>query len=465
MLNLFKFSNQFQMLMVFFLSFNTFLQAQMNVQFQDTLQQTLANFASNKDMQGVASAVVFPDGSKWSGTVGQYAVENQPGQFSLEDLNSDVLFDIGSNTKSMTATLILLLEEENTLSIDDTLYTYLNPIPNVPYGITLKQMLQHTSGIASFTDHPDFGDFVNDINSGFIHPDSVLARFLAPPLFTAGSDFEYSNTNYLLLGQVIEVLENKAYHEVLQERIFTPYGLDDMYLDQYQDYAPLSKSGTWFGSSNLDPTDYVAFMSAAWASGAVISKPEDFAMYCYQLCRGDILNASSMDKMTTVISSDLGPYGLGLIKSTYKGKTYLHHGGKTLQNSQMHYSTETDFSVVTNNIDFDLYTQTIQLQKKLIDLLEDLIPQYLTIDEDPTIGTLVAYPNPATEQIQIQVLDHDELFKKKIDVYNVTGRHIFSYETNDNSIILKKEQFGPGIYWVKVSDDKSVIGSEKIIFN
>lgn len=467
MLNLFRFSNQFKMLTIFFLTFNTFLQAQMNVQFQDTLQQTLANFATNNNMQGVASAVVFPDGTKWSGVVGQYAEETQPEQFSLQDLNTNVLFDIGSNTKSMTAAIILLLEEENVLSIDDTLYTYLNPIENVPYGITLKQLLQHQSGIASYTDHSDFGDFVNDINNGFLHPDSVLAKFLDPPLFASGSNFYYSNTNYLLLGQVIEVVENKAYHEVLQDRIFTPHGLDEMYLDQYHDYAPLSKAGTWFGTSTIDPTDYVAFMSAAWAAGAVISKPEDFAFYCYQLCRGDILNSTSMDKMTSGINTSMGIYGLGLIKSTYKGRTYLNHGGTTLQNSEMHYSTETDFSVVVNNIDYGFNVETNALQKTLIDLLENLIPEYLTIDEINTekIGTLVAFPNPATEQIQIQVLNNHELLEKQVEVYNVTGKLIYSYQTENNSITLKKEQFGSGIYWVKVSDDKGVIGSEKIIFN
>lgn len=441
------------------------LQAQMNTELQDTLQQTIENFAQENDMQAIASAVVFPDGSTWSGATGEYAVETQPGEFVLEPIHTDLLYDIGSNTKSMTSAIILMLEEENFLSIDDTLYTYIDHVPNVPYGITLKQMLQHRSGIASYTSHPDFGDVVNDVNSGFLHPDSVLSRFLSTPSFTAGSSFEYSNTNYLLLGKVIEVVENKSYNEVLEDRIFTPYQLDNIYLDQYDDYSPLAKIGTWFGTSNYDNTDYVGFMSAAWAAGGVVSKPDDFAFYCYQLCRGDMLSTASMDKIVSGTSTGLGEYGLGLIKSSYNGRTYYSHGGTTLQNSEMHYSTETDFSVVVMNADYGFGGETYDLQMELIDILESLIPEYLSLDEEFVSNSLSTFPNPTIDQMNIQFSDQTENTEKSIEVYNVLGKLIYSQQTGENYITLEKDQFGSGVFWLKASDSNGPIGTEKIIFN
>ncbi len=453
------------LLFTILLSVTRVLYGQMNLEFQDTLQQTLQNFATSKQMMGVSGSVVFPDGSVWSGATGQYATENQSGQFSVEPLHTDLLFDIGSNTKSMTSTLILLLEEENALSIEDTLYTYIDPVPNVPYGITLKQLMEHMSGLSSYTDHPDFGNTVNDANSGFLHPDTVLSLYLEAPVYAPGTIWHYSNTNYLLLGKVIESIENLPYHEVLQERIFTPYSLNNMFLDQYQTYTPLSKVGTWFGSANFDPTDYIAFMSAAWTAGGVVSKPEDLASYCHQLCRGDILSVASMNKMTTGTTMSLGEYGLGLIKSTYNGRAYLNHGGTTLQNSEMHYSIETDFSVAVINIDYGFNTKTNQLQKKMIDLLESLIPEYLSVNELVTAEILTAFPNPSDNQIYIRFPDQSNHLEKHIEVYNTSGKLCLSFKTKGEQIVLDKAQFGSGMFLVKAFDSQNVIGVRKIIFN
>jgi len=438
--------------------------AQLNVELQDTLQQTLEQYAINNDMQGVVSAVVFPDGSTWSGTYGEYAAETSPGNFNLQPLTTDLLYDIGSNTKSMTSTLILLLEEEGKLSIEDTLYTYIDPVEYVPFGITLKQLMQHKSGLASFTDHPDFGAYANDETNPALHPDSVLAMFSAEPEYPVGGQFFYSNTNYLLLGKVIESIENMAYHEVLQNKIFTPYGLTHMYLDQYQNYAPLSKTGTWFGSTSFDPNDYVGFMSAAWAAGGVISKPDDFASYCYQLCRGDILNASSMDKFTTGNNVSLGHYGLGIIKDDYNGREYLKHGGTTLQNSEMHYSLSSDFSVVTMDIDYGMISETRGLQNKLIDVLEALIPEALSVSDVEDMSTIDVYPNPSSDIIQIHFQDNLSS-NKTVEIYNILGQNVYLNKTNQQILTLEKSEIGEGVFFVKVFDEDVLLTTKKIIFN
>lgn len=433
---------------------NQTLHAQMNVQFQDTLNQTIASFASSNSMQGVATAVVFPDGSTWSSTEGNHG---------LQPLNTNMLFDIGSNTKSMVSTLILMLEEENQLSIDDTLYQYIDPIEHVPFGITLKQLLSHRSGITSYTDHANFSSEINTNDTYFWHPDSILAHFVTTPNFTAGTQFEYSNTNYLLLGKVIESIENQPLHTILSDRLFTPYQLDHMYMDQYDSYS-LIKTGAWFGTSNYDDFNFISFMSSAWAAGGVVSTPDDFASYCYQLCRGDILSSISMDKMTTGTNTNIGEYGLGLIKDTYHGKPYLKHGGTTLQNSEMHYSIDTDFSVVTMNIDYGFYSETADLQETLIDLLEDLIPEFLTTDEINYPTSVAVYPNPSNDQIHISCSTIDSNQKTWIEVYNTKGQPVLKQQITSNTITLNKNEIGTGVYYAKVFTSHSIISQQKIVF-
>lgn len=432
------------------------LKAQMNTDFADTLEQTFTQFASTNDMEGVATAVVFPDGSIWSSATGHHGAD---------PLHTNLLYDIGSNTKSMISTLILLLEEEGKLSINDTLYQFISPIHNVPSSITLKQLMGHRSGLHNFTEHPDFFDDMLFDFAPFWHPDTVLSRYLLAPLFTPGGGWSYCNTNYMLLGKVIEAIEMLPLNEVLSNRLFVPYQLNHCYLEGYDPYT-LGKTGCY-----VDPGDYWgqhfhSFLSSAWAAGGVVSTPEDLASWAYQLFRGDILNATSMHKMKLGTNLNSGErYGLGIMSVTYNGRAYLKHGGTTLQNSEMDYSVESDFSVAVIDLDLNFYTETRGLQNALIDVLEYAVDHPVSVANELEVVDLNVYPNPSSQTIQIALPIQIQGKGVHLEVYDTKGNLIFQENLKSPEMRLHKEDIGTGVFYLKVSSDGYVFPTKRIIFS
>lgn len=431
--------------------------AQMSLQFADTLEQTLINFANNANMEGVTSAVIFPDGSTWSTAHGNHG---------STALSTDMLYDIGSNTKSMVSALILMLEEDGLLSINDTLYQFINVVDNVPYGITLKQLLEQRSGIANYTEHPDFIDSVLFNNqSTFWHPDSLLSRFLEAPLFTAGQYWYYSNTNYVLLGKVIEAIEGQPLNTVLTNRLFSPFNLSNSYLETYDSYSQI-KTGAYMSPGNYwGPSSFYAMMSTTWAAGGVVSTPNDFVSWCHQLFRGDILSSTAFTKMKTGTNFGGGNiYGLGIEKIRYNNRSYLMHGGNTMQNSEMHYSLESDFSVAVMNIDQGFYDETKDLQNALIDVLEYAVHHVLSTSNHERMITFRAYPNPSRGTILVDL--PNEFMKEKVnfELYNTQGKIVYQGQFSNNQLIIDKADVGEGVFIVKLFNDNTHIGNQRVVF-
>ncbi|GEM_PF-4612794 len=452
----------------FLFSLTSTAQVPMNTFWADTLNKSLAQWRTNENMQALAASVVFPDGTVWSEALGNHG---------YDPLTVNDLYDMGSNTKSMIAAVMLLLEEEGALSLDDTLYSYISPVPNVLPGITLEQLLNHRSGVADFTIHPDFYYEIELDEDKFWHPDSVLANFVGDPLFTPGNGFEYSNSGYLLLGKVIEVIENEPLNVVLRKRILDPLGLDNIYMDQYDSYSQV-KTGSW-----LNPTWYYlnipAFMSAAWASGAMVATPEDFALYAHKFLRGDLLSQASMDKLianTTSISLSR-EYGLGVMAKRYKGRDYLGHGGTTLQNSEMEYSIESDFSMVLMNLDNGFGTETGRTRSKMLDLLEYIVDVHDSVsapieEEDNSVGfengpdagvEMEVYPNPSVGYMTFRTT-HRQANNLRLEVYDLMGRTVYQGRFESNSLILSRDQIGSGAYVARLMDDQGMVQTKHIIF-
>ncbi len=444
---------------LFICLFSLSMKAQMNITWADTLNQLLDQCRTNESMKGVAAGVVFSDGSTWSSASGYHGLNN---------LSKDYLYDIGSNTKSMVATIILQMEEEGKLSIDDTLYQFLQPIPNVSYGITLKQLLSHRSGVFSYTEHANFSGEINTYDKKFWHPDSILVHFMSPQKFSPGSSFEYSNTNYLLLGKVVEVIDNKALNVVLRDRIFDPIGIDSIYLDQYDPYS-LVKTGAWLSSSNYFDEDFISFMSSAWAAGGVVSTPKDFAKYTKQLFSGQLFGAASLQKMQQGTSiGGGGTYGLGAIKWNYKGKTYLGHGGTTLQNSEMEYSVSSDFSLIIMNIDYGFYNETARTKLKFIDLLEYIEDQQASIGFVESIQSkfeFETFPNPSSDIMNIEFKEQNENEVFTLEIRDLTGKIIMKQQLDKSSYILKKADVGTGVFVLSLFADGKWVENKKLVFN
>jgi D-alanyl-D-alanine carboxypeptidase len=228
-------------------------------------------------------------------------------------------FRIGSVTKSFVATLVLQLVGEGRLSLDDNLERWLPGL--VPGGekITVRQLLNHTSGLYNYTDDPP------EPPRRFRPQELVAIAAGHKPLFAPGTEFSYSNTNYILAGLVVERVTGWRLANQLEQRILQPLGLDDTELPTTQrevagphvrGYAPPDED--WRVSDGparlVDVTEMDT--SWAWAAGAMVSTTADLARFYQALLGGQLLTPKLLKQMrTTVDASRVGHgtrYGLGL---------------------------------------------------------------------------------------------------------------------------------------------------------
>lgn len=229
-------------------------------------------------------------------------------------------FRIGSVTKQFTAAAILLLAERGKLTLDDPLSKFIPSAPETWKPVTVRQLLSHTGGVPSFTDIPEYG-----INK--LRPDTP-AQSIAPvankPLeFTPGEQFKYSNSGYVLLGWIVEVVSGQSYETFLRENIFKPLGMSDSGLDSNTAMIPQRASGYVPGPSGLLNAPYID-MHVPHGAGAIYSTTADLHRWTQGLFGGKLLSAASLEEMITPVKSN---YAFGLMVTTTKGRKVISHGG------------------------------------------------------------------------------------------------------------------------------------------
>jgi CubicO group peptidase (beta-lactamase class C family) len=252
----------------------------------------------------------------------------------------EVKFRLGSLTKQFTATLILLLQQDGKLHIADPVAKYLPDAPKSWEKITLTNLLGHTSGIPNFTNDKDFGAWA-------MSPRTVaeeIAFFSGKPLeFEPGSKFAYSNSNYEVLGAVIEKVSGEKYGDLLHQRIFEPLGMQDTGLDTDQLILPKRAQGYRPGKDGLEHARSES-MTVPWAAGSIYSTTGDLLRWERALFGGKILNDASLAAMTT---PGIGNYGLGVGVVQQSGVTVIQHGGGIEGfNTQLAYIPDRKITVV-----------------------------------------------------------------------------------------------------------------------
>jgi CubicO group peptidase (beta-lactamase class C family) len=244
-------------------------------------------------------------------------------------IQPDTRFRIGSVTKQFTAALIMQLVEEGKIKLDGKITDYL-PDYRKDTGdkVTIHQLLNHTSGIPSYTGRPGF--FQNESRNPYGVKDFVK-KFASGDLeFEPGTKFSYNNSGYFLLGAIIEQITGKPYAKVLQERIFDPLGMKD---SGYDDDAPLIKkraSGYQKTPDGYENAPYLD-MLLPYAAGSIYSTVEDLYKWDQALYDSKIISAASKELMFKPGLSDYG-YGFGISdrpigKTTQKTKIIAHSGG------------------------------------------------------------------------------------------------------------------------------------------
>jgi D-alanyl-D-alanine carboxypeptidase len=245
-------------------------------------------------------------------------------------------FRIGSNTKTFTAAVALQLVAEGSLSLDESVETYLPGVvrhPEVTGGdITIRQLLQHTSGLPDMSG--DIGENLLEWQHRYISPRASLDLAFAHPVTNVpGASFHYSNANYILAGLVIEAVTGRPLAEELDRRIIEPLHLDDTYFPQQGEEEIRGRHPHSYIPLGDEPVDYTVFdPSWGYAAGAMVSSTADLTTFFSALSRGGVVPAAELAQMRKTIPADAlwegAEYGLGIISFDLScGVTAWGHGG------------------------------------------------------------------------------------------------------------------------------------------
>ncbi|WP_181776823.1 serine hydrolase domain-containing protein [Amycolatopsis pittospori] len=227
-------------------------------------------------------------------------------------------FRIASNTKAFVAAVVLQLAGEGSLSLDDPVERRL---PGVVRGpgyrpdeITLRMLLNHTSGVHDPLDPHFFDPYLVQGNRAHIYPPSEVIRrsLVDPPLFAPGADVKYSNTGYLLLGKVIERITRNDVREEIQRRLLDPLRLDRTY---FPVWSPFLRGAHLHGYDLSKPAKDMTVFSPSydWTAGAMVSTVDDLATFHRALLAGRLLEPAQQEELERLVPhSEYGAYGAGI---------------------------------------------------------------------------------------------------------------------------------------------------------
>lgn len=229
-------------------------------------------------------------------------------------------FRLGSITKQFTAMAILILQEQGKLSVDALVSEHVEGCPEAWKEVTIHHLLTHTSGIPSFTSLPGYGASMPLPSS----PKQTLDRVREMPLeFAPGEKFVYSNSGYVLLGQIIERVSGKPYEKFLPEVIFEPLGMKDTGYDFSAPIVPHRAAGYRRIGDTLANAAYLD-MTIPHAAGALYSTVEDLHRWSVALDEGKLISSGAYEKMYTPAK---GNYAYGWMIDEQFGRKRIGHGG------------------------------------------------------------------------------------------------------------------------------------------
>lgn len=317
-----------------------------NTATQNTLQAMLDKAAWQYAIPGASMALLTGDGNLWTAASGYASLTTR------EPMTADKKFRIGSNTKTFVGTAALQLVDAGKVNLNAPIDTYL--ANEMAYympaydgsTITVRHLLNHTSGIFNFTADATWGNaYMSDAMKRYYPQELLLIanQNASAPNAPVFGQFTYSNTNYVLLGLLLRNAGGSVYDETIRNAILEPLGLSNTLVPNLGD-APMpanSSQGYWedtetgilYDVSIKDP-------STVWASGDMISDIDDLARWGRALGQGSLLTpASQAKRLSYVTMNDHLQYGLGIVRDQ-NANLIGHQGGMIGYTSQTYYLPE-----------------------------------------------------------------------------------------------------------------------------
>lgn len=261
---------------------------------------------------------------------GKAIYKNAFGMANLElgvPMTTDNVFELASITKQFTAVSILMLEEQGKLKIADDITKYIPDYPTKGKTITIHNLLNHTSGIKSYT---DMDSFFSKARTDMTVTELIDAFKNEPMDFDPGTEFHYNNSGYILLGYIIEQVSGETYEDFIENNLFKRLGMTNSRYGSKKELIKNRAVGYQPDENGMSNADYLS-MTLPYAAGSLMSTVEDMLKWQNAIASNTIIKASTLEKAingSKLLTGEEIDYGYGWGKAEVQGaKGYQHSGG------------------------------------------------------------------------------------------------------------------------------------------
>lgn len=345
--------------------------------------QSLLNSITSKGVAGISMTVYKPSYGLWCGASGMADL------FSQTVLKPCNITRAGSVVKTFTAVTILKLRDEGKLNLDDKISAYLDQsilekIENTNEA-TIRQLLNHSSGIYNYIQNLRFQTAsLNDLIREWHAEDLLKYAHNQTAYFKPGEDVRYSNTNYILLGLIIESIENKPFYEVFKEKIFNPLNLSATCFAAENPVPQNIIRGYIDLYSNLQLTEatYYSGWDYYTADGGLITNTYELTVFFKSLIEGQLISQQSLLEMLEFRSPNTPDpaffpisYGLGIFKmETPYGNAYFHSGDAIGYYANMIYFPDAGIYITyAVNSNYGLIDQHVSTREAMLGFFKEIL--------------------------------------------------------------------------------------------
>jgi len=433
--------------------------AQLPAALQQHLQDTLNHMKAQYKFKGLQAAVNYKNIGTWKGAAGD--------SYDGVPMADNMLIGIGSNTKTFVSAMMLKLYENGQVDLDDSIGNWIQGYAHINGAITIRQILNHTSGIFSYTEDPHFWDSVNLNMNKTWTKEEILHDFVDTPDFAPGASWNYSNTNYIIAGIIEEAVTGRPAYQLLRDSILNPLQLNETFFPPYETVTlPYAHYWTYIGNNYIeDASPYLSeeLYSIANTAGGLVSTASDDAKFWQALFNGDIIKKSTLNNemlQWVNLSSTIG-YGLGIFKERYLGNTVFDHGGTWVGqiNSNLMDTTRGIAITVLSNQDSLSNTFTEKVVTALYKVLLSNTPTAVS-NINIAANENRFYPNPAKYQLFLLSQSHGA---KTISISGIDGKEIFSRQfPAGQPVQIDLSNFYTGLYIATIIENGQMTDRQKI---
>jgi len=436
------------------------------------LSTTLDSMRTVLNAKSLNAAIQFPDTAVWAGASGISTT-------SLNVTTNDAYL-IGSVTKTITSACILQLVDEGILTLDDSIHQWLDTIQYINPDITIRQLLRHQSGLYDVLNNPNCQPALMANQSAVWSASDLINSFILPPPAAPGGAWSYCNTNYFLLGMIIESATGNPFWVEIRNRFYSNFGYSTFGIPAFESYSqPVAH--LWLdlnGDGVLDDAhnfyyNYLALNSAAGAAGGYYATASDLSRWMRTYMRGDVVSQAMMNEAKTVVNTSGaqgGKYGLGLMRNIFQGLTAYGHGGDLGYAASSWYFPDRDISisVLMNHNGFTSWT-LLPVVSALLKTYNSWLSTTSIYEAQNSIQHLNAFPNPFNDRIHIRFNSSLDAKNLRAVLRNTLGQEVActsKFELTDigyDCSFDNLSQLQNGYYIIQLENNGQIVAVSQLI--